>query len=87
MASLLASLLVRARKLDLLCMHAMLDGPMGGPAMHYWSQVVDAPLYASAHDSSFLSIEQKNKKDIKIQLVLQWVFCMSFKMTKVKLLF
>ena len=30
---------------------------------------------------------KKYKKDIKIQLVSQWVFSMSFKITKVKLLF
>ena len=32
-------------------------------------------------------VEQKYKKNGKIQLVSQWVFSMSFKITKVKLLF
>ena len=33
------------------------------------------------------TFEQKNKKDIKCQLFYNGRFCMSFKMTKVKLLF
>ena len=32
-------------------------------------------------------VEQKNGKDNNFQLVSHWVFSMSFKMTKVKLLF
>ena len=33
------------------------------------------------------AVEQKNRKDNNFQLVSHWVFSMSFKMTKVKLLF
>eukprot|EP01048_Picozoa_sp_COSAG05_P007030 COSAG05_NODE_481_length_9383_cov_6.957777_4_plen_87_part_00 len=36
---------------------------------------------------SVMHRNKKYKKDIKIQLVSQWVFSMSFKITKVKLLF